>query len=184
MTIYISPHERLHATLSNLINYEDELNSQQLEIVRAGGGPLLVIAGAGSGKTRTVTYRLSRLIEDGVRPESILLLTFTNRASREMLHRAATLIQSDVRQIWGGTFHHVGNLILRAHAPLLGFAQNYTILDREDASDLVSDCIRRAGVNPKEKHFPKGNVLESLISFAADTDRTMASEPPMSGFSR
>jgi DNA helicase-2/ATP-dependent DNA helicase PcrA len=157
-----------------LINYEDELNPQQLEVVRAGGGPLLVIAGAGSGKTRTVTYRLSRLIEDGVRPESILLLTFTNRASREMLHRAATLIQSDVRQIWGGTFHHVGNLILRSHAPLLGFAQNYTILDREDASDLVSDCIRRAGVNPKEKHFPKGNVLESLISFAADTDRTMA----------
>ncbi len=159
---------------TGLIKYEDELNPQQLEVVMAGGGPLLVIAGAGSGKTRTVTYRLSRLVEDGVRPESILLLTFTNRASREMLHRAATLIQSDVRQIWGGTFHHVGNLILRSHAPLLGFAQNYTILDREDASDLVSDCIRRAGVDPKEKHFPKGNVLESLIAFAADTDRTTA----------
>lgn len=156
------------------IDYEAELNSQQLDVVMAGGGPLLVIAGAGSGKTRTVTYRLARLIEDGAPPESILLLTFTNRASREMLHRAGTLIQSDVRRIWGGTFHHVGNLLLRSHAPLLGFGANFTILDREDASDLVGDCVRLAGVDPKEKHFPKGNVLESLLAFAADTDRTAA----------
>jgi len=155
------------------LNYEADLNPQQLEVVMAGDGPLLVIAGAGSGKTRTVTYRLFRLVEDGVRPESILLLTFTNRASREMLHRVATLIQSDMRRIWGGTFHHVGNLLLREHAPLLGFAQNFTILDREDASTLVGDCIRQAGINPKEKHFPKGNVLESLIAFAADTDRAI-----------
>jgi DNA helicase-2/ATP-dependent DNA helicase PcrA len=156
------------------INYEAELNSQQLDVVMAGGGPLLVIAGAGSGKTRTVTYRLARLIEDGAPPESILLLTFTNRASREMLHRAGTLIQSDVRRIWGGTFHHVGNLLLRNHASLLGFGANFTILDREDASDLVGDCVRLVGVDPKEKHFPKGNVLESLLAFAADTDRTTA----------
>ncbi len=156
------------------LTYEDELNPQQLEVVMAGGGPILVIAGAGSGKTRTVTYRLARLVEDGVRPESILLLTFTNRASREMLHRVATLIQYDVRRIWGGTFHHVGNLILRSHSNLLGFGQNFTILDREDASDLVGSCIPLAGVDPKEKHFPKGNVLESLLSFAADTDRGVA----------
>ena len=156
------------------INYEAELNPQQLDVVMAGGGPLLVIAGAGSGKTRTVTYRLARLIEDGAPPESILLLTFTNRASREMLHRAGTLIQSDVRRVWGGTFHHVGNLLLRGHAALLGFGSNFTILDREDASDLVGDCVRLAGVDPKEKHFPKGNVLESLLAFAADTDRTAA----------
>jgi len=160
---------------SDRLNYEVELNSQQLDVVMAGEGPLLVIAGAGSGKTRTVTYRLARLVEDGVRPESILLLTFTNRASREMLHRVAALIQSDVRRIWGGTFHHVGNLLLREHAPLLGFVKNFTILDREDASVLVGACIRQAGINPKEKHFPKGNVLESLLAFAADTDRTIPS---------
>ena len=154
--------------------YEDDLNPQQLEVVMAGEGALLVIAGAGSGKTRTVTYRLARLIEDGVRPEAILLLTFTNRASREMLHRAATLIQSDIRRVWGGTFHHIGNLLLRAYAPLLGFEPNFIILDREDSSDLVGDCIRLAGVDPKEKHFPKGNVLESLLSFTADTDRSVA----------
>ncbi|MBT3350589.1 MAG: ATP-dependent helicase [Nitrospinaceae bacterium] len=156
------------------IDYGAELNEQQLDVVMAGGGPLLVIAGAGSGKTRTVTYRLARLIEDGAAPESILLLTFTNRASREMLHRAGALIQSDVRRIWGGTFHHVGNLLLRSHGSLLGFGANFTILDREDASDLVGDCVRLAGVDPKEKHFPKGNVLESLLAFAADTDRTPA----------
>ncbi|MBT5947028.1 MAG: UvrD-helicase domain-containing protein, partial [Nitrospinaceae bacterium] len=132
------------------IDYGAELNEQQLDVVMAGGGPLLVIAGAGSGKTRTVTYRLARLIEDGAAPESILLLTFTNRASREMLHRAGALIQSDVRRIWGGTFHHVGNLLLRSHGSLLGFGANFTILDREDASDLVGDCVRLAGVDPKE----------------------------------
>ena len=166
--------KRSPASRSGGLAYEDELNPQQLDVVMAGGGPLLVIAGAGSGKTRTVTYRLARLVEDGVRPESILLLTFTNRASREMLHRVATLIQYDVRRIWGGTFHHVGNLILRNHSTLLGFGQNFTILDREDATDLVSDCIRLAGVDPKEKHFPKGRVLESLLSFSADTDRGVA----------
>ena len=94
--------------------YEEKLNPQQLEVVMAGEGPILVIAGPGSGKTRTITYRLARLVEDGVAPESILLVTFTNKAAREMLHRAASLIQTDARRVWGGTFHHVGNLILEA----------------------------------------------------------------------
>ncbi|MBI3024904.1 MAG: ATP-dependent helicase [Candidatus Tectomicrobia bacterium] len=161
-------------SLSGRIDYAAELNPQQLEVVAAGEGPLLVIAGAGSGKTRTVTYRLARLIEEVVPPEAILLVTFTNKAAREMLHRAATLIQSDVRRVWGGTFHHVGNLILRSHGQLLGCPPNFTILDREDAADLAQACIRLAGVDPKEKHFPKGNVLESIFAFAADTDRSVA----------
>ena len=161
-------------SLSGRIDYAADLNPQQLEVVTAGTGPLLVIAGAGSGKTRTVTYRLARLIEEGVAPEAILLVTFTNKAAREMLHRAATLIQSDVRRVWGGTFHHVGNLILRNHGQLLGYPPNFTILDREDAADLAQECVRLAGVDPKEKHFPKGNVLESLFAFAADTDRSVA----------
>jgi len=159
---------------SGRIDYEADLNPQQLEVVMAGEGPLLVIAGAGSGKTHTITYRLARLIEDGAPPESILLVTFTNKAAREMLHRAATLIQGDVRRVWGGTFHHVGNLILRQHAALLGFAPNFTILDREDSADLAGECVRMAGIDPKEKHFPKGNVLEALFAFAADTDRAVA----------
>ena len=154
--------------------YEEKLNPQQLEVVMAGGGPLLVIAGAGSGKTHTITYRLARLVEDGVAPESILLVTFTNKAAREMLHRAASLIQTDARRVWGGTFHHVGNLILRRYGNLIGYGPNFTILDREDAADLVTECIRLAGFDPKEKYFPRGRVLESIFALAADTDRGVA----------
>ena len=154
--------------------YEDKLNPQQLEVVMAGGGPLLVIAGAGSGKTHTITYRLARLVEDGVAPESILLVTFTNKAAREMLHRTASLIQTDARRVWGGTFHHVGNLILRRYGELIGYGPNFTILDREDAADLVAECIRLAGFDPKEKYFPRGRVLESVFALAADTDRSVS----------
>ena len=154
--------------------YEEKLNPQQLEVVMAGGGPLLVIAGAGSGKTHTITYRLARLVEDGVAPESILLVTFTNKAAREMLHRAASLIQADARRVWGGTFHHVGNLILRRYGNLIGYGSSFTILDREDAADLVTECIRLAGFDPKEKYFPRGRVLESIFALAADTDRGVA----------
>ena len=155
-------------------SYEEKLNPQQLEVVMAGGGPLLVIAGAGSGKTHTITYRLARLVEDGVAPESILLVTFTNKAAREMLHRAASLIQTDARRVWGGTFHHVGNLILRRYGNLIGYEPNFTILDREDAADLVTECIRLAGFDPKEKYFPRGRVLESIFALAADTDKSVA----------
>lgn len=156
---------------ARLAAYEEKLNPRQLEVVMAGEGPLLVIAGAGSGKTHTITYRLARLVEEGVAPESILLVTFTNKAAREMLHRAAALIQTDARRVWGGTFHHVGNLILRRYGELVGYGPNFTILDREDAADLVADCVRLAGFDPKEKYFPRGGVLESIFSLAADTDK-------------
>ena len=93
-----------------------ELNEEQLKVVTAADGPILVIAGAGSGKTRVVTYRVAHLLERGVSPQSILLLTFTNKAAREMLHRVEHLIKIDTRYIWGGTFHHIGNLILRQNS--------------------------------------------------------------------
>src|SRR5688572_32189698 len=98
------------------VRYEEELNSEQLDVVRAGEGPLLVIAGAGSGKTRALTYRVSRLIEDGIDPSDILLVTFTNKAAREMLSRVEQLVTIDTRRIWGGTFHSIGNRLLRRHA--------------------------------------------------------------------
>ena len=116
-----------------LLDYEKELNKEQLEAVFAPDGPILVIAGAGSGKTRGVTYRVARLLERGVSPNSILLLTFTNKAAREMLHRVEHLLKIDTRYIWGGTFHHIGNLILRHHSKLVDFKGNFTILDNEDA---------------------------------------------------
>src|SRR6476620_1736172 len=114
------------------IDYAAELNKQQLAAVTASPGPILVIAGAGSGKTRTLTYRVARLLESGVPPSQILLLTFTNKAAREMLHRVSALSPSDERRITCGTFHHVGNLVLRRNAPLVGYQSNFTILDRED----------------------------------------------------
>ncbi len=152
------------------VDYRSELNEQQYEVVMAPGGPMLVIAGAGSGKTRTVTYRLARLIEGGEEPGSILLLTFTNKAAREMLHRAALLIKGDVRMVWGGTFHHVGNLVLRRHARALGFEPNFTILDREDSADLLGASTADCKIDPKEKRFPKGGVLSDILSFSADTE--------------
>src|SRR6185295_5711975 len=150
------------------IDYRKELNEQQLEVVSAGPGPLLVIAGAGSGKTRTLTYRVARLLESGVQPSQILLLTFTNKAAREMLHRVSTLIPGDERRITGGTFHHVGNLVLRRHAPLVGYQSNFTILDREDARELMDDLASRHRKDEYVK-FPKGDVLLDISSYARNT---------------
>lgn len=151
------------------VDYASDLNPQQLEVVTAPGGPMLVIAGAGSGKTRTVTYRLAHLVEAGENPARILLLTFTNKAAHEMLRRAEGLIRTDVRRVWGGTFHHVGNLILRRHARLAGRSENYSILDREDSADLLDACVADVGINPKERFFPKGGVLQDVLSFALNT---------------
>lgn len=152
------------------INYRAELNEEQLAVVGAGKGPLLVIAGAGSGKTRTVTYRVARLIEAGVAPARILLVTFTNRAAREMLSRVEGLLGADVRRVWGGTFHSIGNRILRRHAASLGYESNYSILDAEDAKDMVDACIEEAAIDTKARRFPKGEVLREMFSFATNTD--------------
>src|SRR5688572_8467793 len=109
---------------------------------------MLVIAGAGSGKTRTLTYRVARLIESGVMPQRILLLTFTNKAAKEMLSRVEGLLGPDVRRITGGTYHHVGHLVLRRHADLVGRKSDFTILDREDSRDLMLD-IHSYSVNTR-----------------------------------
>ena len=156
------------------LDYSSVLNSQQYEVVMAGEGPLLVIAGAGSGKTHTIVYRLARLVDEGVPPSAILLATFTNKAAKEMLLRSSSLIKGDLRSVFGGTFHHIGNLILRQYAHLIGFDRNFSIMDREDSSDLIKDCIVQAKVNPKDKNFPKANVIESILSFSADTEMEIA----------
>jgi DNA helicase-2/ATP-dependent DNA helicase PcrA len=151
------------------VRYEEELNSEQLEVVHAGEGPLLVIAGAGSGKTRTLTYRVSRLIEDGVDPSDILLLTFTNKAAREMLSRVEQLVTIDTRRIWGGTFHSMGNRLLRRYAEPLGYRSSFTILDDEDAKEMMESAISSLGINTLEKRFPKGDVLLDIYSFVINT---------------
>jgi len=151
------------------IDYARELNEQQLQVVHAGEGPLLVIAGAGSGKTRTLTYRVARLLESGVSPQQILLLTFTNKAAREMLHRVETLVHGDIRRITGGTFHHVGNLVLRRNAEMAGFKPDFTILDREDAKDLLDEIVARNRALREIPKFPKGDVLLEILSYARNT---------------
>jgi DNA helicase-2/ATP-dependent DNA helicase PcrA len=152
-----------------LVDYQTELNDEQYAAVTAGDGPLLVIAGAGSGKTRVVTYRVAWLVEQGVDPSRILLVTFTNKAAREMLRRVEALLQMDLQRIWGGTFHHIANKILREHAESLGYRPNFTILDAEDSKDLISACMRDAGIDTKARRFPRSEVLSDIIGLAANT---------------
>lgn len=151
------------------IDYQAELNEQQLAAVVSPGGPALVIAGAGSGKTRTLTYRVAWLLENGVKPWNILLLTFTNKAAREMTGRVAELLGPEADGIWGGTFHSIGNRILRRHAETAGFRPGFTILDREDQSDLLKSTARDAGAPLRDKRFPKADVLAELFSLSSNT---------------
>ncbi|MEQ1763571.1 MAG: ATP-dependent helicase [Pyrinomonadaceae bacterium] len=154
-----------------LTRYKDELNEEQFRVVTAPPKAALVVAGAGTGKTRAITYRVAHLIEQGVSPQRILLATFTNRASREMLRRVESLTGSqNVHKVWGGTFHRIGNLILRRHAVSLGFDSNYSILDSEDAKDFISVCIEDAVIDTKAKRFPKPEVIQDIISYANNTD--------------
>jgi DNA helicase-2/ATP-dependent DNA helicase PcrA len=155
------------------IDYAAELNEQQLMAVTAPTGPLLVIAGAGSGKTRTLTYRVAYLLENGIDPRNILLLTFTNKAARQMLDRVANLLPVDASGLWGGTFHSVGNRILRRHGSALGYSSGFTIIDREDQKDLINTVVASAGIDPKEIRFPKGDVLAEIFSFVVNTEKPL-----------
>src|SRR5262245_4370887 len=159
------------------IDYAAELNEQQLAAVTAVPGPALVIAGAGSGKTRTLTYRVAFLLEQGIAPERLLLLTFTNKAAREMMRRVSDLLGQALPDLWGGTFHSIGNRVLRRHAALLGYDRNFSILDRDDAKELLQACIGDATaageIDPKQTRFPKPEVLGDIFSMAVNTQRTI-----------
>ena len=163
--------QRAPAPTSIHVDYAAELNQQQLAAVTAPPGPLLVIAGAGSGKTRTLTYRVAYLLENGIDPRNILLLTFTNKAAREMLGRVANLLPVDASGLWGGTFHSIGNRILRRHGSALGYSSAFTIMDREDQKDLIDAVVISAGIDPREIRFPKGDVLAEIFSFVVNTEK-------------
>src|SRR5450432_4478258 len=155
------------------IDYGSELNEQQYAAVTAPPGPSLVIAGAGSGKTRTLTYRVAYLLENGVRPQQILLLTFTNKAAREMLDRVTNLLPDAAQGIWGGTFHSIGHRILRRYAVDAGFRVGFNIMDREDQEDLLKTVLGASGIDPKDKRFPKAEVLGDIFSLALNTGRSI-----------
>ena len=156
------------------IDYARELNEQQLAAVTAPPGPSLVIAGAGSGKTRTLTYRVAYLLEQGIPPDRILLLTFTNKAAKEMMRRVTELLGSELASLWGGTFHSIGNRILRQHANLLGYQRDFTIMDREDAKHLVTTCVAESNIDVKATRFPKAEVLGDIFSLALNMQKPVA----------
>ena len=155
------------------VDYTRELNEEQKAVVFAPDGPTLVVAGAGSGKTRTLVYRVSRLIEDGADPASLLLLTFTNRAAREMKRRVETLIGADLNRATAGTFHSVAARLLRPHAELLGYRSNFGILDSEDTKDLLESATSDIGVPVTERRFPKGDLLRAIVSLCVNTGRPL-----------
>ncbi len=151
------------------IDYKNELNASQYEAVTSVDGPHLIIAGAGTGKTRTIVYRVAYLVELGVKPEHILLLTFTRKASQEMLRRASILLDYRCEKVSGGTFHSFANSILRKHASLIGFERSFTILDQGDAEDVVNLIRTRLKFDTKEKRFPRKETLYDLHSRSINT---------------
>ena len=136
-------------------------------------GPILVIAGAGSGKTRTLVYRVARLVEEGIAPEAMLLLTFTRKAAQEMLERAASLSDARCRFVSGGTFHSLAHRVLRSHADLLGFSNSFTILDRSDMEEVIRTFIPELGLPDGTPRFPKRGTLASILSKAANLQQSM-----------
>ncbi|HMC35938.1 MAG TPA: ATP-dependent helicase, partial [Myxococcales bacterium] len=157
-----------------LVDFDSELNDEQRAVALSPQGPTLVIAGAGSGKTRTLTYRVARLIEEGVAPDRILLLTFTNKAAREMMARVAALCRIDGRKLVGGTFHHVAHGLLRDHGARLGYGDQFGLLDREDAKDLMASATADLGLGVGQRRFPRADVLVDLYSTAVNTQRPIA----------
>lgn len=151
------------------IDFKSNLNDEQYRVVTDSEGPCLVLAGAGSGKTRTLIYRLAYLLERGVPPENILLVTFTNKAAREMQERAEMILKYSPKSLWSGTFHHIGNRCLRIYAPELGYGRDFGILDQLDSRDLVKACIKKGKIVSGEEKFPKPSVVQAMISMAVNT---------------
>ncbi len=156
------------------IDYEKELNAAQYAAVCHGEGPALIIAGAGSGKTRTLVYRLARLVELGIPQPEILLLTFTRRAAEVMLERAAALAGTECGRVHGGTFHSFANAVLRRFAREIGRERNFTILDRGDSEDVLQLVRTGLGLDRKDRRFPKKQTIAEIFSMSVNKDRPLA----------
>ena len=154
------------------IDYKKELNPEQYKVVTDIAGPCLVLAGAGSGKTRTLVYRVAYMLEQGISPERILLMTFTNKAAKEMISRIELLLKRKPQGLWGGTFHHVGNRVLRIYGKHLGIKNDFQILDQEDAKDLLKSCLADLNIS-KDKYFPKAEAILKIISLGTNTNQSV-----------
>jgi DNA helicase II / ATP-dependent DNA helicase PcrA len=158
-----------------MFDWIEDLNPEQREAVLHDGGHLLIVAGAGSGKSRTLACRVARLLADGVRPERILLLTFSRRAAREMLARAGQLAEAEgARRVWGGTFHAVGNRLLRQHGAAVGLRPGFTVLDQGDNGDLIGLVRHELGLGEQGRRFPKKDTLASIYSRVVNTQEKLA----------
>jgi DNA helicase II / ATP-dependent DNA helicase PcrA len=154
------------------IDFRASLNDEQFNAVTADPGPLLILAGAGSGKTRTLTYRVAYLLSKGVRPSEILLLTFTNKAAKEMLHRVHDLTGVEPGRFWGGTFHSIGNRALRIYGDAIGLPKNFTILDADESESLLKQVVETENkLFFKDKTNPKPGPLFSVLSLARNTQK-------------
>jgi DNA helicase-2/ATP-dependent DNA helicase PcrA len=153
------------------INYREELNTSQFAAASAVNGCYLIIAGAGTGKTRTLVYRVARLIELGYDPNSILLLTFTRKAANEMMKRASMLLDDRCSKIRGGTFHSFANLTLRKYAKAIGLDSSFTILDQGDSEDVINLIRSQDGFITKERRFPNKQTLNKVYSLSVNTGR-------------
>ena len=154
-----------------VINYKNELNPAQYEAVSSIEGAYLIIAGAGTGKTRTLVYRVARLVEMGYDPKSILLLTFTRKASNNMMNRASVLLDNRCSKINGGTFHSFANTTLRKYAKAAGLESSFTIMDQGDTEDVINLIRTQAGFVSKEKRFPNKQTLNKVYSLSVNTGR-------------
>ena len=154
--------------MPKIIDYKKELNSAQLEAVQSTQGQFLVIAGAGSGKTRVLVYRVAYLVEKGIRPDEILLLTFTRKAAEEMLKRASLLLDDRCQKVSGGTFHSFANSVLRKYAKVLGLSNNFTILDRADSEDAINLIRTQLGFNKTDRRFPRKRAIMEVISISVN----------------
>lgn len=148
------------------IAYNNELNPAQYDAVMHNNGAALVIAGAGTGKTRTLVYRLARLVEDGVQPDSILLLTFTRKSSSEMLRRASTLLDGRCERVSGGTFHSFSLNILRRYSKILGMDGNFNVLDQSDSEDTINLLRTQMRFDKSKKRFPKKETLLKIFNLS------------------
>jgi len=156
------------------IDFKAALNDEQFAAVTAEPGPLLVLAGAGSGKTRTLTYRVAYLLSKGVKPGEILLLTFTNKAAKEMLHRVQDLTGIEPGRFWGGTFHSIGNRALRMFGEAVGLPKNFTILDADESETLLKQAVEASDKTFfKEKTNPRPGPLFSVLSLARNTQLSL-----------
>lgn len=156
------------------INFDQELNADQLRVVRAGDGPCLVLAGAGTGKTRTIVYRVAYLLEQGAPADRLLLVTFTNKAAKEMLGRAQMLVGQKMQGLWGGTFHHIGHILLRKYGSRIGLNPGFSILDQDDNIAFLKSVMEKMGRRAKDdEKFPSPGVLENMFSFASNSQRDL-----------